>query len=138
MKFARLMRISTAAGLVAFCATSVQAQTAGDDPHHTGAPGAVLAQAPAQATQPAQPGMMRPGMMGMMGDMMRPGAMGAMPMMAASSYMTKVMFAIVDANGDGALSFDEVTAIHKRIFDAMDANKDGKVTIEEFRTFMRE
>ena len=44
-------------------------------------------------------------------------------------HMMKVFFAIADTNGDGALSFEEVTAIHKRIFDKIDANKDGKVTI---------
>jgi len=37
-----------------------------------------------------------------------------------------------------ALSFEEVTAIHKRIFDKIDANKDGKVTLEELQAFMRE
>lgn len=47
----------------------------------------------------------------------------------------KIMFAIADTDGDGGLSFDEVTAIHKRIFDSVDADKDGKVTVEEIRTF---
>jgi Ca2+-binding EF-hand superfamily protein len=47
------------------------------------------------------------------------------------------MFAIADTNGDGALSFDEVTAIHKRIFGMIDANKDGKVTPEEMQAFMQ-
>ena len=46
-----------------------------------------------------------------------------------------MMFAIADTDGDGSLSFDEVTAIHKRIFNAVDANKDGKVTPEELRKF---
>ena len=50
----------------------------------------------------------------------------------------KIMFAIADANGDGGLSFDEVTTIHKRIFDRVDTNKDGKVTPEEMQAFMRE
>ena len=52
--------------------------------------------------------------------------------------MMKVMFAIADTNGDGGLSFDEVSAIHKRIFDRVDANKDGKVTAEEAQAFMHE
>jgi Ca2+-binding EF-hand superfamily protein len=52
--------------------------------------------------------------------------------------MMKIMFAIADTDGDGALSFQEVTAIHKRIFDAVDTNKDGKVTPEELQSFMRE
>lgn len=72
------------------------------------------------------------GQPGMMSGMMQPRMMG-MP-----RHMMKIMFAIADANGDGALSFDEVTAIHKRIFDRVDANKDGKVTPEEAQAFMQE
>ena len=71
-------------------------------------------------------------MMGMMGNQMQ------MPMMAMRAHMMKIMFAIADTDGDGALSFEEVTAIHKRIFDKVDANKDSKVTVEEFQSFMRE
>jgi hypothetical protein len=93
--------------------------------------------------QPAQPGTMTPGVMGqggqgmmghhgMMGDMMRSGMIGR------RGHMMKMMFVIADTDSDGALSFEEVTAIHKRIFGAVDANKDGKVTIEEAETFMRE
>lgn len=52
-------------------------------------------------------------------------------------HMMKIMFAIADADGDGALSFEEVTAIHKRIFDSVDANNDGKATPEEMRAFMQ-
>ncbi|WP_429119248.1 hypothetical protein [Ensifer sp. KUDG1] len=52
--------------------------------------------------------------------------------------MLKIMFAVADNDGDGALSFEEVTAIHKRIFDRVDANKDGKVTPEEVQGFMRD
>ena len=72
------------------------------------------------AAQPGQPGMMGRGMMGRRGHAM------------------KVMFAIADADGDGALSFEEVTVIHKRIFDSVDADKDGKVTVDEVQAFMRE
>jgi EF hand len=53
-------------------------------------------------------------------------------------HMMKIMFAIMDADGDGTLSFEEVMAIHKRIFNAIDANKDGKVTLEELEAFMRD
>jgi Ca2+-binding EF-hand superfamily protein len=59
-------------------------------------------------------------------------------MMGGRGHATKIMFAIADADGDGALSFEEVTAIHKRIFDSVDANKDGKVTAEEVQAFLRE
>ena len=83
--------------------------------------------------------MMQAGMGGMMG---APGMLGAtdamMPMMGGQARMMKVMFAIADTSGDGALSFDEVSAIHQRIFDRVDANKDGKVTVEEAQAFMHQ
>lgn len=80
--------------------------------------------------------MMPSGMMGQ--GMMQPGMMGAMPMMRMRGHMMKIMFAIADTNGDGGLSFEEISAIHKRIFDRVDANKDGKVTPDETQDFMRE
>ena len=49
--------------------------------------------------------------------------------------MMKMMFAIADANGNGAVSFDEVMEIHKRIFDAIDENNDGSITLEEIESF---
>jgi Ca2+-binding EF-hand superfamily protein len=70
--------------------------------------------------------------------MMGPGMMGGMTMMGPRGHVMKIMFAIVDTNGDGALSFEEVAAIHKRIFDRVDANKGGKVTPEEVQIFIRE
>jgi Ca2+-binding EF-hand superfamily protein len=78
--------------------------------------------------------MMPPGMMGqgMMGGMMQPGMMGM------RGPRMRIMFAVADVDGDGALSFEEVTTLHKRIFDKVDANKDGKVTLEEVQAFMRE
>lgn len=72
-------------------------------------------------------GMMHRRMMGMMDG----GA--SMP-----RHVMKLIFAIADADGDGTLSFEEVTAMHKRIFDAIDANKDGKVSFEELEAFLRE
>jgi Ca2+-binding EF-hand superfamily protein len=80
------------------------------------------------------PGMMGPGRMGMMHRGMIDMDRGAM----MPRHMMKLMFAIADADGDGTLSFEEVTAIHKRIFNAMDANKDGKVSFEELEAFMRD
>jgi Ca2+-binding EF-hand superfamily protein len=81
------------------------------------------------------PGMMSGGMGGMcemMGHMM-----GGIHHGMMDNVRMKIMFAIADMNGDGALSFEEVTAIHKRIFDAIDANKDGKVTFEEIQKFLK-
>lgn len=78
-----------------------------------------------------QPQMMQGMMMGGRQYRMM-GGMGSM-----HGHMMKIMFAIADADGDGALSFEEVTAIHKRIFDGVDASNDGKVTPEEMRAFMR-
>ena len=90
---------------------------------------------PGQTTQPAQSGMMGHGG-SMMGGSGRMGGMSRWRMrggMMGGGHMMKVMFAIADTNGDGAFSFDEVTAVHKRIFDVIDANKDGKVTPEELQ-----
>jgi hypothetical protein len=120
--------------LTASATTGAVAQTTTADPHHPGvtpaqatpaAPGGMAGQD--QGAQPGQPGMMSPGMMGR-----------GMPMMGMHGHAMKIMFAIADADGDGALSFEEVTAIHKRIFDSVDANKDGKVRAEELQAFMRE
>jgi EF hand len=89
------------------------AQTTIADPH--------LPSAAPPAAQPGQPGMMRYG-----------------PMVGRRGHAMKVLFAIADADGDGALSFEEVTVIHKRIFDGVDADDDGKVTAEEIQAFLRE
>ena len=79
-------------------------------------------------------GMLGPGTPGRMHRLMGMAGGGAtMP-----RHMMKIMFAIMDADGDGTLSFEEVMAIHKRIFNAIDANKDGKVTLEELEAFMRD
>ncbi|OWV78864.1 hypothetical protein ATY78_12270 [Rhizobium sp. R635] len=118
------------------------AQTSGADPHHpaNGSEGASPAgtEATTGQDQEAMPGSgsMPGGMMGR-GMMMRPGMMGGMPPMGMRGQVMKIMFAIADADGDEALSFEEVTAIHKRIFDSVDANGDGKVTREEMQAFWR-
>jgi Ca2+-binding EF-hand superfamily protein len=70
------------------------------------------------------------GMRGMMGGRMGQGAM-------ASPLMMRMIFALMDADGDGTVSLDEFKAAHERIFKAMDANKDGKLTPEEMLAFMR-
>ena len=120
-----------AAIITAGVTAAATTQTNAADPHH---PDTTIAQA-APSADP-EPGMVQPETMGQ--DMTQPGMMSAMPMMRMRGHMMKVMFAIADTDGDGALSFEEITAIHKRIFDKVDANKDGKVTPEEVQAFMRE
>lgn len=73
------------------------------------------------------------GMMGT-GRMMGRGMMGGS--MMGSSFMMRMMFALMDADGDGTISLQEFQAAHERIFKAMDSNKDGKLTPEEMRAFM--
>jgi hypothetical protein len=81
-----------------------------------------------------QGGMMGPGMMGSRG-MMGRGMMGAGPM--GPSMMMRMIFALMDSDGDGTIELPEFQAAHERIFKAMDSNKDGRLTQEEMRAFMR-
>jgi len=47
-----------------------------------------------------------------------------------------MIFALVDADGDGGISLPEFQAAHERIFKAMDSNKDGRLSLEEMQNFM--
>ena len=49
--------------------------------------------------------------------------------------MMVVMMAMMDTNGDRALSLEEVEAVHARMFSYADQDKDGKLTLEELRAF---
>jgi hypothetical protein len=49
----------------------------------------------------------------------------------------RVMMILMDNDGDGALSLEEVQASHAKIFKAIDADKDGKVTPTEVQMFFR-
>ena len=69
-------------------------------------------------------GMMRRGLMS------EPGAMH-------SGMMMRMLFALMDSDGDGTVSLQEFQAAHERIFKAMDANKDSVLTLEEIQAFMR-
>ena len=74
-------------------------------------------------------------MMGHMGqDMM--GHMGH-GMRGHGMMRMRVMMILMDTDGDGALSLEEVQTAHARIFKAIDADKDGKVTLEETQMFFR-
>ncbi|WP_206454161.1 EF-hand domain-containing protein [Aurantimonas marina] len=66
-------------------------------------------------------------------DWRRGGMMG--PRMGGP-HMMRMMMILLDTDGDGALSLDEVQAVHARFFKAVDANGDGKVTTEEIQAFM--
>src|SRR5262245_28423371 len=68
--------------------------------------------------------MMGGGMGGMMGHHMR-----------MRGPMMRMIFVMMDADGDGALSLEEVQSVHARIFKAIDADKNGKVTLEEIQQF---
>src|SRR6266511_3678045 len=50
--------------------------------------------------------------------------------------MMRMLFAMMDSDGDGTISLQEFQAAHERIFRAMDANKDGHLTLDEIQTFM--
>ena len=73
-----------------------------------------------------QRGMMGHGMMGMMGG---GGMMGPLPM--------RIIFALMDSDGDGTISLQEWQAAHEKIFKAMDTDKDGTVSFEEMQAFMQ-
>ncbi|TIQ19393.1 MAG: EF-hand domain-containing protein [Mesorhizobium sp.] len=49
----------------------------------------------------------------------------------------RMMFAIVDADGDGALSQTEVQDFVERIFNAVDEDGDDSIDREEIRSFFR-
>ena len=107
--------------------------------HHPNTPAAQTqpAQVPPPATAPS--GQMPMGQMMQimhhMHDMMRGGMMG--PGGMHSGMMMRMLFAMMDSDGDGTVSLQEFQAAHERIFKAMDANKDGVLTLEEIQSFMQ-
>ena len=77
-------------------------------------------------------GMMGPGMMGhgQWRHGWRRGSEIAAPM------MMRMIFSLMDADGDGKLTLQEFQAAHERIFKAMDTDHDGTVTFGEMETFL--
>ncbi len=97
----------------------------------------MLASAGAQAAQhhqnpssPTQQGGAQSGSMMGQGGMMDQSGMG-------HGMMLKMMMAMMDTNGDGALSLEEVQAVHARMFAMIDADDDGQVTVDEIQSFMQ-
>jgi len=105
------------------------AQSPSDHDH----PGSDQGTASTQLAPPASPTGERSGMMGG-GGMMGRGMMGSDAM--GPPIMFRMVFALMDADGDGVLSLAEFQAAHERIFKAIDSNKDGKLTLEEMQAFM--
>jgi hypothetical protein len=110
--------------------------------------GAIAASAQAPGTQPTLGGPMMQqqnqddyhhyhgGMVG--GGMMGHGMMGQGCDRAIMGPMAmRIIFSLMDANGDGKLSLEEFQAAHERIFRAMDTDHDGTVSFEEMQAFMR-
>ena len=55
---------------------------------------------------------------------------------AGHGMAMRIIFSLMDADGDGTVSLQEWQAAHERIFKAMDADHDGTVTLEEMEAFM--
>ena len=68
------------------------------------------------------------------GDMMCHGMKGRGTM--GHGMFMRMMFALMDTDGDGTLSLEEFQAAHAKIFKAMDVNNDGKLTLAEMEMFM--
>lgn len=76
---------------------------------------------------------------GMVGDRAMSGGHGMMGHGGGHGMMggMRMMMILMDTDGDGALSLEEVQAVHERVFRAIDADGDDRVTLEEIRSFMR-
>src|ERR1700751_5354000 len=54
----------------------------------------------------------------------------------AGPMIARIIFSLMDADGDGKLTLQEFQAAHERIFKAMDPDHDGTVSFEEMQAFM--
>jgi EF-hand domain pair len=141
-----------ACGAFAANAQAPGAQAPGTEPSPTAQPTApVLPQQDQDSDQrgyyPHPGGMMgmmgghSPGMMGMIGAGMMGRGAGYHDWCrgrdSAAPVMMRMIFSLMDADGDGKLTLQEFQAAHERIFKAMDTDHDGTVTLEEMQAFIR-
>jgi len=56
--------------------------------------------------------------------------------MMGHDMFKRMIFALMDTDGDGTISLEEFQAANEKIFKAMDTNKDGKLTPAEIEAFM--
>jgi len=49
----------------------------------------------------------------------------------------RMVFLLIDTDGNGTLSLAEVNAVTTRLFNASDGNADGELSVEELRAFSR-
>lgn len=104
MTLKALSRIAILAAIVAASATGVAvAQTS--DPRHPDTTSSQATPTPESGDMAGEGQGEQSGQPGMMGCNMMQSGMGRMPMMGMRGFM----FAIVDVDGDRALSFEEVT-----------------------------
>ena len=138
----RVLVLTTSALILAYGAVGAIAQdrmTPQADQQHTqhhpaGQEGAGrMGQGSTMACDMMGQGGMGRGMMG--GGMMGAGMMGAGGM--GPPMMMRMIFALMDSDGDGTVELPEFQAAHERIFKAMDSNKDGRLTQEEMLAFVR-
>ena len=134
----RILAITASAFMLLGAATSASAQSTEMQP-----PGQQQPSTSEGSPRTMGPGMMRDG--GMMGvgmmrsGMMHGGMMGGGMMRhhaMANPLMLRMIFALIDEDGDGTVSLQEFQAAHERIFRAMDANKDGVLTPDEMTSFV--
>ncbi len=123
--------LTTSAFLLACGAIAANAQ------QNTGTP--MMQQPNQHAEHHAKEGASMGGEGGMMGcRMMGGGMMGMMRRGGIGRHFAmRIIFALMDSDGDGTVSLQEFQAAHEKIFKAMDANKYGVLTPEEMQAFMR-
>jgi hypothetical protein len=80
-------------------------------------------------------GMMGEGSMMGEGRMMHHGGMRHHVGMM-NPVLMRMIFALMDTDGDGTVSLQEWQQAHEKIFRAIDVDKDGTITFEEMRNFM--